>query len=612
MPRRMTPTFILLLLTITFLSAVRFNPTKTYAAPAPCPGAGTTIAVNTTWSADCTLSGDTTVAVTATLTIAAGVDVLMTRSNARLFVNGRLNAQGTAANRISFTSGNTTVARGDWGQIVFNATSANSVLDFVTLQYGGAGRFPSVEIRSSSVRISNTMVRDNADDGIRIIDASPTLSNVTFANNGDDALDLQDASFPELSNLSASGNAFDGVRMSRGSPLNPPISIASNYTWGAGIKNYVVDGSTNVRIDAGATLTIVPGTVIRMGNGNSRLIVNGTLSAVGTAAQPIRFTSGKAIPAPGDWGRIAFGPTSTDNLLDYVIAEYGGAGIDAENPMIDIRTSSLTMRNSTVQRSDEDGIAVRDSSPTISNTTFSGNGPSRFGWAIDLYGASFPTLSGLTARDNGFDGVAINGVRVDRNYTWDGGGLGRYLLTDSVTVIPTATLTITPGLTIFLDNTNTNIVTQGTLRAQGTASAPIRFASGDEFTPGDTTANSGDWGSLVFEPGSADNLLEYVTVEQGGGISSGVVIKTNGVTIRNSTIARNRNGGIRVEAARRRSRRTILSRMSAAASSDCSTAAEKPCKPPATGGAQPPARGTRATPAAPASRSTTMSSSRPG
>lgn len=57
----------------------------------------------------------------------------------------------------------------------------------------------------------------------------------------------------------------------------------------------------------------------------------------------------------------------------------------------------------------------------------------------------------------------------------------------------------------------------------------------------------GDWGQIEFGTTSAGSLLDQVIIEYGGGISSSVVIKASGVTIRNSTIARSGNGGIRVE-----------------------------------------------------------------
>ena len=60
----------------------------------------------------------------------------------------------------------------------------------------------------------------------------------------------------------------------------------------------------------GATLLVLPGTRVRFAAGSgesgefrSRLLVNGTLVAQGTAREPIVFTSAAAEPRAGDWGR---------------------------------------------------------------------------------------------------------------------------------------------------------------------------------------------------------------------------------------------------------------------------------------------------------------------
>jgi parallel beta-helix repeat protein len=155
-------------------------------------------------------------------------------------------------------------------------------------------------------------------------------------------------------------------------------------------------------------------------------------------------------------------------------------------------------------------------------------------------------LSGLIASGNTYNGIAINGTTIPSNRTWDGGGLGSYLIADDVTIAPGATLTIAPGLTIYLDNPNTDLVVQGTLKAQGTVAAPIHFRSGNAFTPGNIAPMIGDWGSIMFRPGSSNSLLEYAIVEEGGGIDAGIAIESSSVIIRNNTITRNTNGGIRV------------------------------------------------------------------
>jgi len=79
------------------------------------------------------------------------------------------------------------------------------------------------------------------------------------------------------------------------------------------------------------TLTVQPGATIRLeggvsfsvgsvGGANRRI---GRLLAVGDAAHPIRFTSGAATPAPGDWAGLYL-YNADGSKLDYVTVEYAG------------------------------------------------------------------------------------------------------------------------------------------------------------------------------------------------------------------------------------------------------------------------------------------------
>jgi hypothetical protein len=67
-------------------------------------------------------------------------------------------------------------------------------------------------------------------------------------------------------------------------------------------------------------------------NGNSPNNLVGVLNAVGTPAKPITFTSGEAVPAPGDWVGMWL-DTATGSKLDYVEISYAGApsGISSTN-----------------------------------------------------------------------------------------------------------------------------------------------------------------------------------------------------------------------------------------------------------------------------------------
>lgn len=127
--------------------------------------------------------------------------------------------------------------------------------------------------------------------------------------------------------------------------VNVTTDITANTTWLAG-RTYKLTGLIYVRNNA--TLTIQPGVVIKglsSVNGTALIITKGSkLNAVGTATNPIVFTSGKTVAQgrqPGDWGgiillgRAAFNANNGVNNIEGITAnlntEYGGGTTPDDN-----------------------------------------------------------------------------------------------------------------------------------------------------------------------------------------------------------------------------------------------------------------------------------------
>ena len=102
------------------------------------------------------------------------------------------------------------------------------------------------------------------------------------------------------------------------------MHITANETWSGVIK---LDGW--VYVDAGATLTIQPGTIIR-GTNKSVLSVEkgGKIMAVGTSAEPIVFTSsqGAGFRSNSDWGGLVINGNGINNLAGGTGTAEGGIG----------------------------------------------------------------------------------------------------------------------------------------------------------------------------------------------------------------------------------------------------------------------------------------------
>ncbi|MCW2494252.1 MAG: N-acetylmuramoyl-L-alanine amidase [Jatrophihabitans sp.] len=167
-------------------------------------------------------------------------------------------------------------------------------------------------------------------------------------------------------------------------------AITADQTWSAGAVQQL---TCPVRVDYGVTLTIAPGAVVKA-NRAAGLDVEGVLNAVGTAAQPISFTSvtddsvhgddngdGTATrPVPGNWLGIRGpgappdgepNPTPQSMTLTHVAVRYAGItvtnvyNLGADDPSPDPVTTTIT--DSTVSRG---GTISVDA---IGTTTVTGN-----------------------------------------------------------------------------------------------------------------------------------------------------------------------------------------------------------------------------------------------
>ena len=134
--------------------------------------------------------------------------------------------------------------------------------------------------------------------------------------------------------------------------------IVTNTTWTAAGSPYIVTSS--IIIGGGAALTIQPGVTVRV-NGTLGITVGstafgtGALKVLGSASQPVLFTSNSAQPAPGQWQGIKFTDQTIDavvdaaeqyvsgSILQHCTVEYAGSGptdsgciqITQSSPLID-------------------------------------------------------------------------------------------------------------------------------------------------------------------------------------------------------------------------------------------------------------------------------------
>lgn len=321
----------------------------------------------------------------ATLTIEPGVIIMPQNADYTfLEIRGTLKAEGTASDKIVFTSKNDSsygssgpAAPGDFKNIVFTSTSTNSVLDYVLFSYGGknaemikidgsqieinnsiiensfkngvylnnsnseiknteiknnSGTGIVVEGTESAPEISDCQINDNIQYGIEIKNgASPTIKDNSFSGNQVAAVYLKNA-YPEFNNNQTTNNALNGI------VVDSQTIIDQDTTWNADMV-YILKSNLGqyVIVNEGRTLILEPGTIIKPYSPYyTPLLINGALNAEGVLGNEIVFTSinddlfggdtnndgNTTMPADGDWKKIKFETTST-GLLDYVFMYYG-------------------------------------------------------------------------------------------------------------------------------------------------------------------------------------------------------------------------------------------------------------------------------------------------
>jgi hypothetical protein len=201
--------------------------------------------------------------------------------------------------------------------------------------------------------------------------------------------------------------------------------ITANETWSGVIK---LDGW--VYVDAGATLTINAGTVIR-GTEKSALIIQrgAKINAVGTSSNPIVFTSNQAagLRTTSNWGGVVLCGNATNNIAGGVgtaeggiTSQYGGTDdTDNSGKLQYVRIEFAGYEIAT--GSEINGLTLYSvgSGTTIDHIQVSYSGDDAFEWFGGTVNAkyliSYKTEDDDFDTDNGFRGMVQYGVALRIN-----------------------------------------------------------------------------------------------------------------------------------------------------------------------------------------------------
>lgn len=507
------------------------------------------------------VTGHVTVAEGATLTVQAGVTVRF-RQYQGLFIEGTLNALGSAALPITFTG--TTEAKGWWRGIeVTESGSAN--LDGCVLAHAGywsgAGL---IKKGSGGLSLKNSSLRDNQGEGLRLGSgySSWISQNNSFRNHTTGVRLNVGASFNDATST-FTGNEVN-VHADGG-------TITGNVTWNLR-PEYSVYLSGQTTVETNASLTIQSGTVVKFAQ-YVALAVNGRLEAHGAPGELVHFTDwrddavggdangdgNETGPGPGWWRAIIIqeggSATFTHCTLRYA-GYWGSVGLHKSG------SGNLTLRNCKVSDTSGHSVVLANSSGTtaLEQSTFAANTLS--GLCLDNaavlatgcffsgngnYGILQEVNDSLDYASNQFvrnewGSVGVNAGTLEGPMTWSKGGGDSFVMVvrGHCTVAPETTLTIEPGVKLEFSQ-YMGLFVQGTLNAAGTSAQPIVFTG--------TTQTKGWWrGIQVTEAGSAD--LDWCHLTHSGYWDGVGLLKTGSgsLSLKNSIVRENTGDGLRLAA----------------------------------------------------------------
>lgn len=202
-----------------------------------------------------------------------------------------------------------------------------------------------------------------------------------WERSSDDCDDTNPATYPGAPEVCSIGLTPEGkdndcdLQVDEECPTPHCGLIASDETWAQNAYGHVITCDVRVQgasapklvIGDGATVEFMAGTSLLVGvDGQGDIDVRGN-------SQGVVFTSAEAVPKPGDYAGLLIGPLSTArSSLSKLTVEYGGSNISTPGA-VSLIGAVPTLSEVTVRESKRNGIFIRQSSPTITDTIVEDN-----------------------------------------------------------------------------------------------------------------------------------------------------------------------------------------------------------------------------------------------
>lgn len=312
-----------------------------------------------------------------TLTLEPGTTIAF-KKGASLIVDGRLVAEGTASNPITFTSAETTKQPGDWVAI---EGSANNVYKFCRFEYGGKENFQShsrsLYVGSGSI-VENCTVTDSKGRGIEIGGTLGTFTNNTITKCGTHGIVIGMRDFHKL-------NSTNIITETKGVLINAVgVFPSGDFVWEKRPYTLTMIGALNVYSTEGSmTLTFAPGLVLNLEQGATIQVgISGisplpgvsSLIADGTTERIVLKTTDENVAANIGWGYITFDTrTTTASRLINCDLLNGGHTYDSWMGVIDCKgtVGAPIIKDCKIANTYNHAISLyNNATPVLENNTF--------------------------------------------------------------------------------------------------------------------------------------------------------------------------------------------------------------------------------------------------
>jgi len=327
-----------------------------------------------------------------------------------------------------------------YGIVLNNAggtvTISNTLIDGKNNYNGNHGILATGLSSAANITISGNTITNAYTNGILLQNgAAPHINGNTFSNNAGYAILVNSGAAPVLDAANqfsppASGweMGFDapssGIAHTYDNALTVPVVITggtiaspNSVTWSSS-RTYLV--ATAVTVNSGASLSIAPGSIVKLGGGVS-IQVNGSFVAGSDSGGRSYFTGFKdttigavvkgvsGTPAAGEWGNIAVNNNGNATIANCDIRYAGSASGYSYGAIIKYGAGGLTLSHSTIYSAYTHGVRLQDTTATAS---ISGNTIQ----AVGYYGNYGLTLnnagSGVTISGNTITGASTAGISV--------------------------------------------------------------------------------------------------------------------------------------------------------------------------------------------------------